>query len=207
MIERPIADSPHIELPAISAPGIAERRSQDRQRTVLVNAAIRHDGREGLCRIVGISDAGMQIRTSLAMVPGKTAEIMLRSGRTVRCLIRWSANGEAGMTHDAGSALSHMLTEGVSEARAALRFLIDLPVPVVIRKQSRAALLAHLSPGELWLREIDHADPGEPVHVRVENLGEFGGYVAGQDDGSLLVRLNTAIPFRLLDPWLAALHA
>lgn len=183
--------------------GHGERRSQDRQRTVLVNAAIRHGGREGLCRIQGISTAGLQIRTSVPMTPQMPAQIVLRSGRSVHCLVRWSANGEAGMTHDVGDALSHMLTEGVGEGRAALRFRMELPVTVVIRKQSCTATLAHLSPGELWLRGLDRADKGEPVLVAVPGLGDLVGHVAGDDDDSILVRLNAAIPFRELDPWLA----
>ncbi len=183
--------------------GFVERRSQDRQRAVLVNAAIRHGGREGLCRIQGISTAGLQIRTSLPMTPQMPAQIVLRSGRSVNCLVRWSANGEAGMTHDAGEALAHMLTEGVGEGRAVLRFRIDRPVMVGIHKQSCTATLAHLSPGELWLRDLERADHGEPVLVAVPGLGDLVGHVAGEDDGSILVRLNAAIPFRTLDPWLA----
>lgn len=186
------------------ASGFVERRSQDRQRTVLVNAAIRHGGREGLCRIHGISTAGLQIRTSLPMTSQMPAQIVLRSGRSVNCLVRWSANGEAGMTHDAGDALAHMLTEGVGEGRAVLRFRIGQPVAVGIHKQGRTATLAHLSPGELWLRDLDRADHGEPVLVAVPGLGDLVGHVAGQDDDSILVRLNAAIPFRALDPWLAS---
>lgn len=185
-------------------PAFVERRSQDRQRTVLVNAAVRHGGREGLCRIQGISTAGLQIRTSLPMTPQMPAQIVLRSGRTVQCLIRWSAHGEAGMTHDVGDALSHMLTEGVSEGRAVLRFRIDRPVTVGIRKQSGVATLAHISPGELWLRGFEGADHGEPVLVTVPGLGDLPGHVAGTDDDSVLVRLGSPIPFRDLDPWLAA---
>ncbi len=184
-------------------PAFVERRSQDRQRTVLVNAAVRHGGREGLCRIQGISTAGLQIRTSLPMTPQMPAQIVLRSGRSVHCLVRWSANGEAGMTHDVGDALSHMLTEGVGEGRAALRFRTERPVTVVIRKQSCAATLAHLSPGELWLRGLDRADKGEPVLVTIPGLGDLVGHVVGDDDDSILVRLNAAIAFRELDPWLA----
>lgn len=196
---RPADNPPHDGPPAF-----VERRSQDRQRTVLVNAAVRHGGREGLCRIQGISTAGLQIRTSLPMTPQMPAQIVLRSGRAVQCLVRWSAHGEAGMTHDVGEALSHMLTEGTGEGRAALRFKTDRPVTVGIRKQSGVAMLAHISPGELWLRGFEGADHGEPVLVTVPGLGDLAGHVAGADDGSVLVRLGSAIPFRDLDPWLAA---
>lgn len=182
--------------------GFVERRSQERQRTVLINAAIRHGGREGLCRIQGISAGGLQIRTSLPMTPQMPAQIVLRSGRTVNCLVRWAANGEAGMTHDVGDALSHLLTEGVSKGRAVLRFRIGRPVGVTVHKQNCAATLAHISPGELWLRGLDRADHGEPVLVAIPGLGELAGYVAGDDDDSVLVRLTSPIPFRDLDPWL-----
>lgn len=204
MTERAFHERTAQDTPDDGPPGFVERRSQDRQRTVLVNAAIRHSGREGLCRIQGISASGLQIRTSLPITPHAPAEIVLRSGRSVRCVVRWTANGEAGMTHDSGEALSHMLTEGAGEGRAALRFRMERPVMVGIRKQSCAAWLASLSPGEIWLRGLEQGDPGEPVLVAVPGLGELAGHVVGEDDGCTLVRMHAPIAFRDLDPFLAS---
>lgn len=74
-----------------------ERRSGERQISVLINAGLLHAGRDALCRIRNLSAGGIMVETGLPLGVDDPVRLQLRSGRVVRGTVRWAHGRKAGI--------------------------------------------------------------------------------------------------------------
>ncbi len=83
--------------PVSSDPLQPDRRSGERQISVLINAGIVHDGKDALCRIRNLSSGGVMVESSLALAMDDPVTLQLRSGKMIEGAIRWVGEGRAGI--------------------------------------------------------------------------------------------------------------
>lgn len=178
-----------------------------RHMTVLVNAAIGQHGRDGLCRIRNMSVGGLAIETSLSLVTGETAIVTLASGRELPCIVRWTRDGQAGMSCDADpTALLHDDRAARSTplpGPAPLRFYRIVAARIRLHGRDHRCNLDSISTSDVLMTGTPPLRAGEGMVICVLGLGEFPATATIAQDGDLFARFTPHISFRLMDEWLA----
>lgn len=179
----------------------------ERQRTVLVNAAVTQGGRDGLCRIRNVSEGGLAIETSLPLSPGP-AEIALRSGDVLACIVRWAREGRAGFSCEAGVDATRlvgrrMAAEYEQPGCGFPRFQRSQELKIAVRGHPYDSLLHSIAPTDVWLASAPEFPRGEPLTVSIRGLGDVSARVCAAENGEMIALFNAPLPFRDLDPWLA----
>lgn len=182
-------------------------RRSERQVTVLVNAGIAQDGRDGLCRIRNVSDGGLAIETSLRLGVDAPVTVTLHSGRQLACMVRWRDEMRTGLSCDESPADALREAREQVEAQAPVlaqpHFARSCDVDLVIHGRSHPCRLDGLSVSDALIAQAPPIDPGQPVTLRVAGLGDLPAVARMVLDTHLLVVFPRPVAFRLLDPWLA----
>lgn len=187
--------------------GDGQAPREDRQVTVLVNAAIVQAGRDGLCRIRNVSAGGLAVETQLPLTVGAAAEIGLRSGRILQCVVRWTQNGRTGLSCAEPADEVVLAERGAVEpdpmAPVYPRFERRVAATVALHGQNRACAVHSLSTADIILFGITGVEPGAHLGITVPGLGSFSAVGRLSEGDELLAGFVPPIPFRLLDGWLA----
>lgn len=187
---------------------MARPRLTPRHVTVLVNAAIRQNGREGLCRIRNVSTEGLAIETSMKLVAGAAAHIILASGRETACIIRWVRDGRAGMS--CAEDLTALLLEDRAEKLAPRpgpvlpRFGPATTASISLLGRSHHCGFDSISTSDVLLYGTPPIATHDRIGVTIHGLGTFPAVACIAQDGDLFARFTPPLAFRLLDEWLAA---
>lgn len=198
-------------------PGDAsDRRTGDRQISVLINAGICHAGRDALCRIRNLSSGGVMIESSLPLAVDDSVSLRLRSGDEVGGLVRWVQDGRAGIAFDdpASSALVSGSAAGVQASNSSP---IGYPL---FQRSARAAITAgarkeqapvvEISPAGVLIETIRDWAQERLFTVGIDGLGEhvarLGDSQPDDEDRMALIFVQP-LHFRLFNDWLTSVPA
>lgn len=181
----------------------------ERQMTVLINAGIRRGDDDALCRIRNVSEAGLNIETSLALVPGETITIVMQSGRELQCQVRWHGDGRFGLSSedDPLDALQRerAVPSDDNQLPVALHFERHIPAQLAVHGFVHHCDLDSISIRHAVLSSVrTNVQPPQVVTISIAGLGDFPAAIRARQDGLVLARFNAPIGFSLLDPWLVA---
>ena len=189
-----------------------ERRSGERQVSVLINAGIAHNGDDALCRIRNLSPGGAMIECGLPLAMDDRVDLQLRSGRMIDAVVRWVKEGQAGL------AFNHPKSaQWISEkpGQQALE-LSPIGFPVFQREawtrmtagpRHGRAHIAAVSPTGIALENIAEWRNERVLNLSIDGLGDHlvrqanAGF-EGLDDLSCLIFVQP-LNFRMLNDWLA----
>lgn len=143
-------DRDHLEIiGSLSNGGAADRRAQDRYRTICRVARVRRAHDIGLWRVHNLSDAGAMLAADVAMLAGETIEIALSETIRVAGTIAWVRQGRCGVAFDAAVDAAALLKRLGEEQRAedyrAMRLPIECEARVVLAEGTRPIDLIDLS--------------------------------------------------------------
>lgn len=180
----------------------------ERQRTVLVNAAIVQHGADGLCRIRNVSEGGLAVETSLPLCPGP-AQVHLRSGDIVDCTVRWAREGRAGLSLEQPGSAADLVARRIAPEHEQPgfgfpRFERSVAVGIAVRGRPYRCMLHSIAPTDVWLIGAPEFPRGEPLTVSVKGLGDLMAMVHEAEKGEMVALFHSALSFRQLDPWLAS---
>ncbi len=152
---------------------MTDRRSGERQISVLINAGIIHQGNDALCRIRNLSPGGVMIECPLPLAVDDEIELHLRSGRHVTGRVRWVDDGRAGVAFDdpASAELVGATQQSVPK-RVSIRRQTEEASPIgypYFRRQCWAQLSAGNLRAQVPVAYISSTG------VVVENSVEWGG--------------------------------
>lgn len=186
-----------------------DRRTADRQISVLINAGITHEGRDTLCRIRNLSPGGVMIECTLPLAVDDKILLHLRSGHDAEGLVRWVRDGKAGIAFDdpAASALVSGAVGGTGASFSPIGYPLfrrDAWVGLSAGHRKERAAVAMISPtgilvetGRDWGRECLFT-------VTFDGLGDHLARTEGgiPDDDMMALIFVRPLHYRLFDEWL-----
>lgn len=184
----------------------AFQQRSSRQMTVLINAAVRQGERDGLCRIRNMSETGLMIETALPLPDGCAVTILLRSGKSIDCVARWSSEGRTGLScaADPTEILLEERKAGEADAGEPIqpRFVRPIELELVSQGFVHPCSLHSISAKDVILTEV----PTEPdlalITVCIPHLGDFPATVRVREDGNVFARFTTPLGFAEFNRWL-----
>ncbi|MPT49194.1 MAG: PilZ domain-containing protein [Sphingobium sp.] len=194
-----------------------ERRSGERQVSVLLHAGIAHGGKDGLCRIRNLSSGGVMLESNLPLMQDDDIRLQLRSGHQVRGRVRWVLGNRAGIAfHDPADALlftgtpQKLMTDVVSPIGYPL-FERHGPVRLDSGRGHATVPLLMVSPAGIIVADPP-LWPGETVYtVHIRGLDTFKARVGEQmmmEEGEALSLLFVEPPHhKALNDWLTSYAA
>jgi hypothetical protein len=200
--------------PASSDPLHPDRRTGERQISVLINAGIVHDGKDALCRIRNLSSGGVMVESSLSLAMDDRVTLQLRSGRMVEGVIRWIGEGRAGIAFSDPHA-SEMVTERLASGALATSpigyplFERQAWAQVIADHKRVRARIARISPSGITV-EDGHDWRNEHVFsISIEGLGDHlarrvDGDASESDEEMHLIFVQP-LHYRAFEDWLATM--
>lgn len=132
-----------------SDPGAADRRAQDRYRTICRIARVKRAHDIGLWRVHNLSNRGAMLSADVAMRAGERVDIALSERIGVAGMIAWVKQGRCGVAFDTAVDAAALLKQLGDEQRAedyrALRLPIECEARVVLAEGTRPVDLIDLS--------------------------------------------------------------
>lgn len=199
-----------------------DRRTGDRQISVLINAGIVHQGNDALCRIRNLSAGGVMLECPLPLVVNDEIELHLRSGRHVTGQVRWVDEGRAGVAFDdPASAELVGATQQPATKRISIRRQVEEASPIgypYFRRQCWAQLsagnlraqvpVAYISSTGLIVENVVEWGGERLFSVSIEGLGRYAARLCagaateyGETVGLLFVE---PVLYRSFNDWLMA---
>lgn len=192
---------------------LPDRRTGERQISVLINAGLSHQDRDALCRIRNLSSGGVMIECGLPLGVDDPVSLHLRSGDIVTGRVRWTRDGKAGIAFDdpassalvtgtaarAASPIGHPLFRrsawaGLSAGQKRERVAVKMISPTGIVVES----------GPDWGRE-------SVFRVSIDELGEHMARLAGagyrDDEDRLALIFMQPLHYRAFSEWLISTPA
>jgi len=201
---------------------MSDRRSANRQISVLINAGIVHRGNDALCRIRNLSPGGVMIECPLPLAIDDEIELHLRSGRHVTGHVRWVEDGRAGIAFDdPASAELVGATQQPAAKRISIRRQAEEASPIgypVFRRRCWAQLaagnlraqvpVAYISSTGLVVENIVEWGGERLFSVSIEGLGRYAARLcdgAATDHGETVGLLFVEpVLYRNFNDWLMA---
>jgi len=189
-----------------------ERRSTERQISVLINAGITHEGDDALCRIRNLSSGGVMIECALALKMDDLITLQLRTGRKVTGQVRWISENRAGVAF-ANADAAQMVTQ-----RLAAQDLHTSPIGFpLFRREAWAKLtmghksarsrIAALSPTGISLENAPEWEDERILGISIEGLGDHlvrvSDIMPRSSDDELNLHFMQPLNYRILSDWLA----
>jgi len=189
-------------------PPVVQERAE-RQMTVLINAAIVQQERDGLCRIRNMSQSGLNVETSVPLAIGEPATITLHSGRTLDCVVRWCRDNRVGMSCESDPTDVLQGERAVPAADlvgpALPRFSRQLPVDISVHGVVYRCALDSISTKDVLLTDVPARLPAaQTLTLCIPGLGEIPAAIRASELGAMFARFLTPLPFTALDRWLTA---
>lgn len=185
-----------------------DRRTGDRQISVLINAGISHEGRDALCRIRNLSSGGVMIECVLPLAVDDVVSLHLRSGDEIGGLVRWVRDGKAGIAFDdpgssalvsgtkvaPGSGIGHPLFRRCAWAGLSAG-----------HKRERVAV-AMISPAGMIVETGRDWGQERLLTVSIDGLGEhvtrMGGIPPGGEEDRIALLFVQPLHYRAFNEWL-----
>ena len=189
-----------------SRPGrAADRRSERRQVAVLRAALIDIGGLPHFCRVVNVSEHGLELRLYRSAKRGETVKIHLPSGNCLSGAIVWSRGNCAGIKLDRLLDTCAFTATGRTDPRYRRRMPragIEVPAALRIAHATYPATIFDISPAGARVRlkrELQH--PG-PALLRLTGIGDIHARICWVDGAEVGLSFNAPIEMQLLERWL-----
>lgn len=179
----------------------------ERQMTVLINAAVIQGERDGLCRIRNVSATGLSIETSMPLSVDEPAVVTLHSGFALTCIVRWTRDGRTGMSCEANPLEAVRGAQGVTPEEdpgpALPRFSRAVAAEAAVLGIIHPCRMDSISTRDIILTGVTEGfEPGRFFSVHIRGLGDFPATVRVSEGESIFARFAAPIPFATLDGWL-----
>ncbi len=191
-----------------------ERRSADREISVLINAGIVHQGRDSLCRIRNLSGGGVMIECNLPLAVDDAVSLCLRSGHELGGRVRWVHEGRAGIAFDEPACAA--LVSGrpglsiVARSAAPIgypQFRRTAWVRLATAHQRERVVVGAISPTGIIVETARDWGREHLFTISIDGVGDYGARreAAAQCDEDMMVLLFVQpLHYRAFSEWLVA---
>ncbi|CAA9255877.1 MAG: hypothetical protein AVDCRST_MAG93-1966 [uncultured Chloroflexia bacterium] len=187
----------------------ADRRRNERYRTILRIAVLEVHGRSQLCIVRNLSTTGLQVNTSNALLPGHCVRLRFRDDDWHEGSVIWR---DASLT---GLAFAVPLRR--EELQAALgptdgsrprvpRVPLHVSAHLRIGGRNYRAKLIDISPRGAGIR-LDAEPESRDLCLSVPGLPPISGQLRWSSEGNLGMSFNEMLPVQALAKWLDGLEA
>tara|TARA_R110000782_G_scaffold78276_1_gene154863 strand:+ start:60196 stop:60852 length:657 start_codon:yes stop_codon:yes gene_type:complete len=188
-----------------------DRRSTERQISVLINAGIAYRDQDALCRIRNLSAGGVMIESPLDFAMDEPVLLQLRTGRTISGVVRWVSEGRAGIAFDDPQS-AEWVTERLtaqnldSSAIGYPLFRREASAKLVVPHRHGRARIAAVSPIGVVLAEAREWSAEQVFTIAIEGLGDNLARVndsrPNNDEDELNMLFLQPLNYRALNDWL-----
>ncbi len=199
--------------PVSSDPLHPDRRSGERQISVLINAGIVHEGKDALCRIRNLSSGGVMVESSLALAMDDPVKLHLRSGRMIEGVIRWVGERRAGIAFadpHAAEQVTERLASGVLASSPIGYPLFERQawVHVVADHKRIRARIARISPSGITVEDGHDWGNERVFSLAIDGLGDhlarrIDDAAATDHDEEVHLIFVQPLHYRVFEDWLA----
>lgn len=182
-------------------------RREERQVTVLINAAVSQGRRDSMCRIRNVSAGGIAIETGLPLVVGDPAAVTLHSGRVLQCIVRWAEDNRAGVSCEditADVLRAETAIVPVKSGPAIPRFARTMAMEIAVRGKAYACTMQSISASDILVSGGPAFEQGLPVTICLRGFYIGSGTMREEIGEHLLIAFASPVAFRVMDPWLVA---
>lgn len=188
------------------SPSTEDRRRATRTISVLMNAKVSTDRKEGICRILNIARRGLNIESSLQLKVGNQIRIELRSDLSVDGRVRWENCGIAGIELAKPIALDALLKRPAFQIERIKsrqpRFRCTAIASIKSRGKTLHCTVADISIRGARLEGVDKLRPGEIVPLQIEHLTPHKVTVIWSGNCQAGVRLVNILSYSEMELWL-----
>ena len=202
------AVSLHAVLPGPPRDGVAERRAEERETTLLRVGKLMVAGEERLCLIRNISSAGTMLRLYRPVPVGESIQVEVTPGWPVPGMVIWTKDEFAGVAFaepiDVVAALRGGSRDGPYRRVARTpRLQVRRPARSCTEANERAVVLCDLSLNGAKIATDEALAPGIEIAVLADGFAPLAGRVRWCRDGNAGIEFNVPLPIDTLASWLA----
>lgn len=184
----------------------SERRSGDRQVSVMLTAKLEAAGRQQPCRILNISVKGANIESLIELQVGQPIEIEFRSNLKLHGIVRWVRQSQAGVEFQSAIDLNEIWkrTE-VSIMRIKPRpprFCCFAPATIETTDGNQICQIIDISASGLRVIDLSNVPTGASVMIEAEGLPRHRAIVIWCNANSAGLKLVNAYKYSELESWL-----
>lgn len=198
-------DSTNISL-SYDVPAPSERRSGDRELTILRIAKLITDNGEELCRIRNISAGGAKAETSIDHAVGERIVLELHTDQRLVGSVAWSRDASMGVRFDECVNVAQVLAKASDDERRYAQPRVHAPciARLSIDSVSHKVPVTDISQGGMKVEIDAPICVGARVAVTIEGLPRIEGVVRWSRDDQAGIAFNGQVPFDQLTRWLGA---
>ena len=183
-----------------------ERRSANRQVSVMLTAKLETTGRQQPCRILNISSKGANIESLISLEVGQPIEIEFRSNLKSQGTVRWVREAQAGVEFDEAIDLNEIWKRSeVSIKRIKPRpprYCCFAPVTVEHGDQRQQCQIIDISASGMRVVDISNMVLGTTVMIEPTGLPRHRAKVVWCNKESAGLKLVNAFKYHELEMWL-----
>jgi hypothetical protein len=165
----------------------AERRNQQRLRTVYRVARVTAGGDQGLAKVRNLSDEGIMLSLSLPARPGAPITVELSEDCALRGTVVWQRGEDCGVklcnSIDSAQTLKRLYQERYSGAYRPLRLSLGKTVPITCEDGTQLVRLRDISQSGMKITHGGGFTAGLPVKILLGGDLERRGIVRWSRDG------------------------
>lgn len=188
----------------------ADRRSNDRQISILRLVKIKSDLAEGWGMIKNISSAGVMIEIHPDFALADRIIILFTDACELNATIRWRKKGSIGAEFDEMVDIAELLAKTVKPQNGQKSRIprVRISSPVALKKgiMTIRAEIFDISPGGLRVKTDYDFVPGNKVTLSIPELEEISGTIRWVGEGQAGISFQDRMPITLLMTWLANIH-
>jgi hypothetical protein len=183
-----------------------ERRTSERQLTVLRVAALHVEGARQLCMVRNVSSGGLRLQVFRPPSVGARVSIALKSGHFLAGGARWARGCHVGVALDAPLDVRDLLStawNGAQDRRPRLpRMEVDHAILVRLDARTRAARLCDISQGGAKLEVPGGATLGSSALLLLAEAAAVAGTVRWAAGDAIGIAFHEPLSLRWLSDWL-----
>lgn len=187
-----------------------DRRTNDRQISILRLVKITSDLAEGWGMIKNISSAGVMIEIHPDFALADRINILFTEAYELAANIRWRKAGSIGAEFDQPVNIEELLAKTVKPQNGQKSRVprVRISSPVALKKgiMTIRAEIYDISPGGLRVKTDYNFAAGNKVVLSIPELEEISGTIRWAEDGQAGIAFQDRMPITLLMAWLANIH-
>lgn len=185
---------------------VRERRSANRQISVMLTAKLETTGRQQPCRILNISTKGANIESLISLTVGQPIEIEFRSNLKSKGTVRWVRNSQAGVEFNDAIDLNEIWKRSeVSIKRIKPRpprYCCFAPATVEHGDQRQQCQIIDISASGMRVVDIANMVIGATVMIEPKGLPRHRAKVVWCNKESAGLKLVNPFKYHELEMWL-----
>ena len=203
-----VANSFSYEEPGPQSPPAWDRRSGERQKTILRVAKLVSGPNRGLAIIRNISDSGMMIEVNPTMKVDDDVTIMLSDDHAIEGEMRWRQSSQIGIRFKEPASVEEILARPRRASNGHVtrlpRFEVAYPVTLVSGGTVVEGAVADISLGGIRVQARTTLKQGDDVTVLIPDLRNLQGTVRWCSEQNVGISFLRPVHIQDLMAWLAA---